>query len=88
LTVAEPHAVYASEVGSRLTAQGFRVEYDLKNDKIGAKIRESILRKVNYLVIIGDKEVEGNTVSIRKRGEESTQSMDMDAFFQLLLNDL
>jgi threonyl-tRNA synthetase len=88
LTVAEPHSEYASHLASELTEKGFRVETELRNDKIGAKIRESILSKVNYIVIIGDKEVAGNLVSIRKRGEETTESMDKNAFFELLSNDL
>jgi len=88
LTVAEPHSEYASQLASELTEKGFRVETELRNDKIGAKIRESILSKVNYIVIIGDKEVAGNLVSIRKRGEETTESMDKNAFFELLSNDL
>lgn len=88
LTVAEPHSDYASDLASELTSQGYRIETDLRNEKIGAKIREAILRKVNYLVIIGDKEVAGNTVSIRKRGEETTESMDKNTFFQLLSSDL
>lgn len=88
LTVAEPHSEYATQLASELTEKGFRVETELRNDKIGAKIRESILSKVNYIVIIGDKEVAGNLVSIRKRGEETTESMDKNAFFELLSNDL
>lgn len=87
VTVAEPHNSYAQEIGERLTAQGLRVELDLRNEKIGSKIRESILKKTNYIIIIGDKEVEGNLVSIRRRGEESTESMSFDAFFELILKE-
>ncbi|MCC5813263.1 MAG: threonine--tRNA ligase [Leptospira sp.] len=88
LTVAEPHNEYAKEVGEYLTAKGLRVDYDLRNEKIGAKIRDSILRKANYLLVLGDKEVSSKSVSIRKRGEEKTESMSLEDFWGLISQEL
>lgn len=88
LTVAEPHAEYAQKIASALTEKGLRVELDLRNEKIGSKIRESILKKANYTLIIGDKEVASGQVSVRKRGEETTESVDFPAFLEGILAEL
>lgn len=88
LTVAETHNNYAKELGEFLTIKGLRVDYDLRNEKIGAKIRDSILRKTNYIIIIGDKEVSNQSVSYRKRGEETTQTLGKDEFWDLVSQEL
>ena len=54
-----------------------RVEVDDRSEKIGYKIREAQLQKINYMLVIGDKEVEENTVSVRKRGEGDIGSMNV-----------
>ncbi|MCZ8155655.1 MAG: threonine--tRNA ligase [Leptospira sp.] len=88
VTVSEVHNDYAREVYADLHSQDFRVEMDLRNEKIGAKIRESILRRANYTVILGDKEKESGTVSIRRLGEEKTESLSRDGFLALLKGEL
>ncbi|WCL51399.1 threonine--tRNA ligase [Leptospira sp. GIMC2001] len=88
LTVAESHNEYAKKITNLLMDKGLRVEADYRNEKIGTKIRESILKRSNFNLIIGDKEVNGELVSVRKRGEENTESMSFDAFFAMLSAEL
>lgn len=88
VTVAEAHVGYAREVFDDLHSKDYRVEMDLRNEKIGAKIRDSILKRANYTVILGDKEMETGTVSIRKLGEEKTESISRDGFLALLKGEL
>jgi len=69
LPIAEVHAEYAYQVAAEMKKQGIRVEVDSRNEKIGYKIREAQLQKLPYMFVIGDKEVESNSLAIRKRGE-------------------
>jgi threonyl-tRNA synthetase len=68
--------------------QGFRVDLDLRNEKIGFKIREHTLDKVPYLLVVGDREVEGGTVAVRARSGEDLGSMAVEAFAQHLAEDV
>ncbi|MBE7410612.1 MAG: threonine--tRNA ligase [Leptospiraceae bacterium] len=88
LTVSDKQKEYARELNDKLIEIGFRSETDLRNEKIGLKIRESILKKANYVLIIGDKEVEGGLVSVRKRGEEETISYSSYEFLEHLKTEL
>ena len=65
--ITDKHAAYATEVVERLQNEGFRAETDLRNEKIGFKIRELELAKVPYVVVVGDKEMESGKVSVRAR---------------------
>jgi threonyl-tRNA synthetase len=67
LPIAERHQDYAREIGSILSAKQIRTDVDLRNEKVGAKIRDAQLQKVPYMVILGDKEVESRNISIRHR---------------------
>lgn len=78
MTITDRHHPYASEVVERLRGEGVRVEEDLRNEKIGFKIREARNQKVPYMLIIGDKEVEHGTLSARKRGEDATREFTLD----------
>jgi threonyl-tRNA synthetase len=71
LTIAERHADYAISLSETLKKEEIRTELDIENEKIGYKIRNATLMKVPYLVIIGDKEVSENTVTVRKRSGEN-----------------
>ncbi|MCL0061823.1 threonine--tRNA ligase [Thermodesulfovibrionales bacterium] len=71
LTIAARHGDYAAEVYKILKRSGVRVEANLENEKIGYKIREATVRKIPYLVIIGDKEVSEGKVTVRKRDGEN-----------------
>ena len=80
-------AGYAQEVAEKLSAAGLRVETDLRNEKINYKIREHQAQKVPYMVIVGDKEAEAGTVSVRTRsGEQSVE--ETQAFIDRLLADV
>jgi len=71
-----------------LKNKGFRVSTDLRNEKIGFKIREHTLQKIPYLLVVGDKEVENGTVAVRKRGGEDLGAMNLDEFCALLNQDV
>lgn len=84
LSVSEAQNEVSKSISDWLISYGYRVEVDLRNEKIGYKIRDSILKKANFLLIIGDKEIEGNTISFRKRGEENTTTVSREEFLILL----
>ena len=70
---------------SLLKQQGFRVELDAREEKLSYKMRESVVKKIPYTVIVGDKEKEGNLVSYRKFGTEETISLDKEEFVNEIL---
>ncbi|MGI6712688.1 MAG: threonine--tRNA ligase [Bacillota bacterium] len=69
LPITDKHAGYAQEISDMLAAAGIRAEVDLRNEKIGYKIREAQTRRIPYMFVIGDKELSEGTVSVRKRGK-------------------
>ena len=75
---------YAKELSAFLDAQGFRVEVDERNEKIGKKIREATMEKVPYMLVVGDRDMENKTVSVRLRSGEDLGAMSMDEFAALL----
>ena len=84
LTVTDRADAYAAEVAVGLDARGFRAEKDTRNEKIGKKIREATLEKVPYMLVVGDRDVENQTVSVRTRGGEDLGAMSLDAFCERL----
>ena len=84
VTITENQAEYAKTVEKRLHELGFRVQSDLRNEKISYKIREHSLQKVPYHIVIGDKEVQAGTVAVRARGGEDLGAMTLDAFAERL----
>ena len=71
---------YANELSAALDARGFRVEVDDRNEKIGKKIRETTLEKVPYMRVVGDRDIENKTVSVRTRGGEDLGAMSLEEF--------
>ena len=67
-------------MAARLDGDGFRVETDLRNEKIGKKIREAQLQKIPYMLVVGDKEAEDGTVAVRTRSGGDEGVMDLQAF--------
>ena len=67
-----------------LNKKGFRVESDLRNEKIGFKIREHTIQRVPYLIVIGDREVENGEIAVRARNGDDLGSMSVEDFSQLL----
>jgi len=82
--ITDKHAGYASEVASYLRDSGYRVETDLRNEKIGFKIRELELGKVPYVIVVGDKEMESRTVSVRARHGQDLGSLSLEAVREVL----
>ena len=79
---------YANELSAALDARGFRVEVDDRNEKIGKKIREATLQKIPYMLVVGDRDMENRTVSVRTRGGEDLGAMTPDAFAALLKEEV
>ena len=88
LTVTDRVDGYADGVAAKLEDLGFRVESDLRNEKIGKKIREATLEKVPYMLVMGDRDVENGTVSVRTRGGEDLGAMPLDAFAAMLKEEV
>jgi len=84
LNITDNQGEYCQNLAQNLKSKGFRAVADLRNEKIGFKIREHTLHKVPYLLVVGDKEVEANTVAVRTRKGEDLGVMSIDAFIELL----
>ena len=84
LNITDAQADYAAAVAKTLADQGFRVDTDLRNEKIGYKIRERTLAKVPYLLVTGDREMADGTVAVRQRDGTDLGTMEVSAFAKLL----
>jgi threonyl-tRNA synthetase len=84
LNITDEHVDYAKQIEAKLLKEGFRVESDLRNEKIGFKIREHTLQKIPYLLIIGGREVETQQVTVRLRNGEDKGAMSIDTFIAQL----
>ncbi|KAF1695584.1 threonine--tRNA ligase [Pseudoxanthomonas jiangsuensis] len=82
--ITDAQAEYVAEVQKTLVNQGFRVEADLRNEKIGFKIREHTLQRVPYLLVVGDREKENGAVAVRTRSGEDLGTMSLSAFAETL----
>ena len=74
---------YAAQVANDLKESGFRVDLNLKSDKIGAKIREAQMQKVPFMLVLGDKELEENNIAVRERKTGDLGAMTLDEFKQM-----
>ena len=88
LSIGEKHVDYARQVADNLASAGFRVETDLRDEKIGYKIREAQLQKVPYMLIVGEKEMESGGVSVRARKSGDLGSMSLAQFQSRLASDV
>lgn len=88
LTITDKHNKFALEIQQLLQKNGIRVDMDLRNEKIGFKIREHTLQKVPYMLIIGDQEVANNQVSVRARGGNNLGVMTPDIFCDRILQEI
>lgn len=86
-SITNAQAGYASEVAQALVDKGFRVEADLRNEKVGYKIREHTLQKIPYLLVVGDREKEAGTVAVRTRSGEDLGSMPLADFIGRLQSE-
>ncbi|WP_368644990.1 threonine--tRNA ligase [Alkalibacterium putridalgicola] len=78
------HGDYAKDLQEKLSLQGLRVEVDMRNEKMGYKIREAQTLKVPYQLVIGDNEMEEGTIAVRSYGEKKTETVALDAFIEKL----
>ncbi len=88
LAVADRHLDYVYEIKKVLEAEGLRVEVDSRSEKIGYKIREAQLEKVPYMFIVGDKDIEANTVSVRHRKEGDLGAMKLEEFIAMAKEEI
>ena len=88
LNITDKQAEYSEKCRNLLQEKGFRVNLDLRNEKIGFKIREHTIQRVPYLAVAGDKEVESGKLAIRSRSGEDLGSMSIEAFSELLQSDI
>ena len=88
IPVSERQYDYAKEIAGRLNELDIRVESDLRSEKVGYKIREAQLKKVPYMLIVGDKEVEGGSVSVRDRKEGDKGAMKLQDFISHIQNEI
>ena len=88
MSLSEKTEEYAKAVADKLKAAGIRCELDVRSEKIGYKIREAQLKKVNYMVVLGGKEEENNVVSLRSRDGETTDNLSVAELISKLLEEI
>jgi len=84
LPISEKYNEYAQKVSNQLNNSDIRAGIDDRNEKIGRKIRDNEMKHIPYLLIVGEKECEGNTVSVRRQGEGDQGSMSVDSFAEFI----
>ncbi|MBU5215333.1 threonine--tRNA ligase [Bacillus albus] len=82
------HVQYADEVVDKLAQAGARVERDVRDEKLGYKIREAQMQKVPYVLVIGDKEMENGAVNVRKYGEEKSEVVELNGFVESMKEEI
>jgi threonyl-tRNA synthetase len=88
LNISDAQSEFAQSVTEQLRNAGFRVQADLRNEKITYKIREHSVQKLPYILVIGDKERDANTVAVRARGNVDLGVMSVDAFVERLKQEI
>jgi len=84
LNITDKQSEYVQKVEQKLKKQGFRVNSDLRNEKIGFKIREHTLKRVPYLLVVGDREMENEQVAVRSQDGTDLGAMSIDDFIAQL----
>ncbi len=82
------HVQYADEVADKLAQAGVRVERDVRDEKLGYKIREAQMQKIPYVLVIGDKEMENGAVNVRKYGEEKSEVVELNGFVESMKEEI
>ena len=88
MNITDKQGQYCEKVVKKLKESGFRAKLDLRNEKIGFKIREHTLKRVPYLLVVGDKEMETGEISIRTRSGEDLGTMSVDDFIAKLSDEV
>jgi len=84
LNISEKQSDFVADIEQKLKKQGLRVISDLRNEKIGFKIREHSMQRYPYILVVGDREMENGEIAVRKRGGEDLGSMSVEAFVELI----
>ncbi|MGH8218891.1 MAG: His/Gly/Thr/Pro-type tRNA ligase C-terminal domain-containing protein, partial [Steroidobacteraceae bacterium] len=88
MNITSAQAERVAAVTETLKKQGFRVDCDLRNEKVGFKIREHTLQRVPYMLVVGDKEVAANSIAVRSRGGRDLGTMSVETFSERLRLEL
>jgi len=88
LSITDSQIEYATRIKEELRFEGIRTDADLRNEKIGLKIREGSIERIPYLLILGRKEMERKTVSVRRRGGEDLGEMALPEFIKRLKKEI
>lgn len=88
ITVSENNADYAKQINKNLLLAGVRAEADIENESVGKKIRNAVLEKIPYILVLGDKEMADGTVAVRRRGSKDTEVMEYADFENLILSEI
>jgi threonyl-tRNA synthetase len=88
MNITDKQAPYVKEIEKRLKNQGLRVISDLRNEKIGFKIREHTIQRIPYLLVIGDREMEQGEIAVRRQGGEDLGSMSVDSFISRVQSEI
>ncbi len=88
IPVSDKYNDFANDLKSKFKDEGFRVEVDGRAEKVGKKIREAQLKKINYMLVIGEQEVESGKLSVRKRSGEELKDVDFDKFVEELKEEI
>jgi threonyl-tRNA synthetase len=88
LPISDKHLDYAQAVVSQLKGQGVRVDLSDKNEPLNARIRDSELQKIPYILVVGDKEAKDSSVSVRKRGQKETGIQPLTSFLESILQEI
>ncbi|MBL4909996.1 MAG: threonine--tRNA ligase [Alteromonadaceae bacterium] len=88
LNITDKQSEYCQKIAKKLKENGFRVKQDLRNEKIGFKIREHTLKRVPYLLVVGDKEMESGEIAVRTRSGEDLGKMSVDDFISKLTQEI
>jgi threonyl-tRNA synthetase len=88
MNITDKQSDYVNEVAEKLQKYGFRAKADLRNEKIGFKIREHTLMRVPYLLVVGDREMEEGTVAVRTRKGEDLGAMPLQEFVERLRKEV
>jgi threonyl-tRNA synthetase len=84
MNITDKHAQYVEKIEKMLKNQGIRAISDLRNEKIGFKIREHTLQRIPYMLVVGDREMENETVAVRSLGGKDLGSIAIDEFVDLV----
>jgi threonyl-tRNA synthetase len=88
LPITDAHHEYSEEVAEKLKKEGIRVEKDLRNEKIGFKIREAQMQKIPYMIVLGSQEAEDQVIAVRKRRSKLTETIKIEAFLETLKREI